>query len=97
MQLPQWSRPGASGAKSSSVKITPKNSQLPWVRDRRLVCLPCQPMPAAAASGFSITGAVSQAALHSMRSRVTWPSSVGLTPRSELRIAFSISCRVDMS
>ena len=25
----------------------------------RLVCLPCQPSPAAAASGFSITGAVS--------------------------------------
>ena len=28
-------------------------------RDTRLVCLPCQPSPAACASGFSITGAVS--------------------------------------
>ena len=42
-----------------SVKIAPRKSQLPNSRETRMVCLPCQPSPAAAASGFSITGAVS--------------------------------------
>ena len=37
----------------------PRNSQEPNSRDTRLVCLPCQPSPARAASGFSSTGAVS--------------------------------------
>ena len=49
-------RPAAS---SSVVKIAPRNSHEPCSRDTRLVCLPCQPRPAAAASGFSITAAVS--------------------------------------
>ena len=35
------------------------------MRLTRLVCLPCQPSPAAAASGFSITGAVSTKTLTS--------------------------------
>ena len=35
--------------------------------DTRLVCLPCQPMPAAWASGFSITGAVSTNTFSSRR------------------------------
>ena len=39
--------------------MMPRNSQLPCSRLTRLVCLPCQPIPAAALSGFSITGAVS--------------------------------------
>ena len=39
--------------------MLPRNSQEPKSRDTRLVCLPCQPMPAFCASGFSITGAVS--------------------------------------
>jgi hypothetical protein len=39
--------------------MAPRNSQLPSLRLTRLVCLPCQPSPAASASGFSITGAVS--------------------------------------
>ena len=38
---------GASGSSSSSVRITPRNSQLPCSRETRLVCLPCQPIPAA--------------------------------------------------
>ncbi len=50
VQLPQWSLACSSGA---------RNSQLPWSRLGKLVCLPCHPMPAAADSGFSITGAVS--------------------------------------
>ena len=50
---------GASGSSSRLVRITPRNSQLPCSRLTRLVCLPCQPIPAACASGFSITGAVS--------------------------------------
>ena len=54
-----WLFLGASGANSSEVMMIPRNSQLPWVRDSRLLCLPCQPIPAAADSGFSITGAVS--------------------------------------
>ena len=41
------------------MKIAPRNSQLPNSRETRTVCLPCQPRPAASASGFSITGAVS--------------------------------------
>ena len=46
-------------ASSSVVKIAPRNSHEPCWRDTRLVCLPCQPSPALAASGFSITAAVS--------------------------------------
>ena len=41
------------------MKIVPRNSHEPSSRLTRLVCLPCQPMPAASASGFSMTGAVS--------------------------------------
>ncbi len=47
------------------VKIEPRNSQEPNSRLTRLVCLPCQPSPAASASGFSITGAVSTKTLTS--------------------------------
>ena len=46
-------------ADRSVVKIAPRNSHEPNSRDTRLVCLPCQPRPAACASGFSITAAVS--------------------------------------
>jgi hypothetical protein len=41
------------------VKMAPRKSQEPNSRLTRFVCLPCQPMPAASASGFSMTGAVS--------------------------------------
>ena len=59
VQLPQWSRSAGSGGMFSVVKIAPRKNQFPSSRDRTLVCLPCQPSPAACASGFSITGAVS--------------------------------------
>ena len=58
-QLPQWSSSGASGGSSAVVKMAPRNSHEPCSRDTSMVFLPCQPRPAAAASGFSITGAVS--------------------------------------
>ena len=58
-QVPQESGSDWSGGSSSVVKIAPRNSHEPNSRETRLVCLPCQPMPAAAASGFSITAAVS--------------------------------------
>ena len=45
--------------RSDAEKIAPRNSQEPNSRETRLVCLPCQPSPAACASGFSITAAVS--------------------------------------
>src|SRR5439155_1519764 len=48
-----------SFAKCGVVKIAPRNSHEPNSRDTRLVCLPCQPSPAACARGFSITAAVS--------------------------------------
>ena len=61
-------RARASSAGSSAVvKIAPRNSQLPNSRETSTVCLPCQPSPAAAASGFSITGAVSTNTLTSRR------------------------------
>ena len=41
------------------VNMLPRNSQEPNSRLTRLLCLPCQPRPAAWAKGFSITGAVS--------------------------------------
>ncbi|EAQ12678.1 hypothetical protein RB2654_15370 [Rhodobacterales bacterium HTCC2654] len=59
VQRPQFSRPGRSGSNSAVVKIAPRKNQLPKSRLSRLVCLPCHPSPAACASGFSITGAVS--------------------------------------
>ena len=55
----------ASGSSSRLVRMIPRNSQLPCSRLTRLVCLPCQPIPAAALSGFSITGAVSTNTLSS--------------------------------
>ena len=33
------------GPQLELVRIAPRNSQLPWSRLTRLVCLPCQPMP----------------------------------------------------
>ena len=48
------------------VRMTPRNSQLPCSRLTTLVCLPCQPIPAAWASGFSITGAVSTNTFNSL-------------------------------
>ena len=54
---------------SAVVKIAPRNSQEPSSRLTRLVCLPCQPRPAASASGFSITGAVSTKTLTSPPAR----------------------------
>jgi hypothetical protein len=42
----------ASRGSSSVVKIAPRNSHEPNSRETRLVCLPCQPNPAAPASGF---------------------------------------------
>ncbi len=59
MHDPQCSTSGASLGSSSVVNTAPRKNQLPSARDSRLVCLPCQPIPAACASGFSITGAVS--------------------------------------
>ena len=44
---------------SAVVKMLPRKNQEPSSRLTRLVCLPCQPSPAASASGFSMTGAVS--------------------------------------
>ena len=41
--------PARRAADSSVVKIAPRNSHEPNSRDTRLVCLPCQPRPAAAA------------------------------------------------
>ena len=38
------------------VRIAPRKSHEPNSRETRLVCLPCQPSPAAIASGFSISG-----------------------------------------
>ena len=51
--------PASSGGSSAVVKMAPRNSHEPCSRDTSMVFLPCQPRPAAAASGFSITGAVS--------------------------------------
>ena len=51
--------------------MMPRNSQLPCSRLTRLVCLPCQPMPAAALNGFSITGAVSTNTFNSLGARST--------------------------
>ena len=51
-QEPQRSASGASGASASVVRISPRNSHEPNRRETRLVCLPCQPMPARWASGF---------------------------------------------
>ena len=48
-QLPQASGSGASAGRSSVVKIEPRNSQDPYWRETKLVCLPCQPSPALAA------------------------------------------------
>ncbi len=45
--------------------MAPRNSHEPCSRDTSMVFLPCQPSPAAAASGFSITGAVSTKTLTS--------------------------------
>src|SRR5215217_3908586 len=56
---PQWSRSGRSTGNSAVVKIAPRKSQFPKSRETSTVCLPCQPSPAASASGFSMTGAVS--------------------------------------
>ena len=61
--------PAASAASSAVVKIAPRNSQEPSSRLTRLVCLPCQPSPAASASGFSMTGAVSTNTLTSPPAR----------------------------
>ena len=47
LQVPQWSTSGASGSSSAAVRMAPRNSQEPNSRDTRLVCLPCQPSPAA--------------------------------------------------
>jgi peptide-methionine (S)-S-oxide reductase len=49
---PQWSVSGASGGRSSVVKIAPRKAQLPQSRLTRLVCLPCQPSPAACPAPF---------------------------------------------
>ena len=47
------------------------NSHEPNSRLTRLVCLPCQPIPAASASGFSMTGAVSTNTFTSPPARAT--------------------------
>ena len=43
----------------TSIRITPKKSQLQKLGLTKLVCFPIQPIPAASAIGFSIKGAVS--------------------------------------
>ena len=74
-QLPQRSEAGESGSSSAVVKIAPRKNQLPSVRLTRLVCLPCHPSPAASASGFSMTGAVSTNTL------ISDPGSVEISQR----------------
>jgi len=59
VQEPQCSVSASSGSSARVVKTSPRKNQLPWWRDSRLACLPCQPSPAAWAKGFSMTGAVS--------------------------------------
>ena len=49
-------------------------------RETRLVCLPCQPMPAAALSGFSITGAVSTNTFSSDGAWLTMNRASALSP-----------------
>ena len=70
-QVPQWSTSAVSNGSSRLVNIEPRNNQEPNSRLTRLVCLPCQPMPATAPSGFSITGAVSTNTLTSPPARAT--------------------------
>ena len=55
-----------SRGRSDAVKIAPRNSHEPNSRETRLVCLPCQPNPAACANGFSMTAAVSTNTLTSL-------------------------------
>ena len=43
---------GASGVRGVGREIAPRKNQFPNSRDNRLVCLPCQPKPAACARGF---------------------------------------------
>src|SRR4029079_5969200 len=64
-QIGRCESPAGSAGKSSVVKIEPRNSQEPNWRETRLVCLPCHPSPAWAASGFSMTAAVSTKTLTS--------------------------------
>ena len=49
---PQWLTSGASYLKILFTKITPKKSQEPNCLETRLVCFPCQPIPAFSANGF---------------------------------------------
>jgi len=64
--------------------MLPRNSHEPCARLTRLVCLPCQPSPAASASGFSITGAVSTKTLRS------WPApAFAKLPASQLPSCFN--------
>jgi hypothetical protein len=85
---------GASGGNSSVVKIAPRNTQLPRSRPRRLVCLPCQPIPAACASGFSITGAVSTNTLISPPAPLDQPAPQPLQPRLD-RVMVIPPLRID--
>ncbi len=78
-QEPQLSSTGASAGRSSVVKIAPRNSHEPNWRETRFVCLPCQPRPALAASGFSITAAVSTNTLTSPPAVATSQRAISLS------------------
>ena len=59
VQVPQWSMAGSSGGSGSVVITSPSSSHEPISALMTQVFLPTQPMPARAASSFSMTGAVS--------------------------------------
>src|SRR5689334_23977138 len=97
---PQWSSSRASAGMSSVVKMAPKKSHDPCWRETRLVCLPCQPSPAAAASGFSITAAVSTKIFASQPLASTSARAMRLSldrseeHTSELQSQFHLVCRL---
>ncbi len=59
LQLPQCALCGGVTGSGRSVKISPRKNHEPASRVSSSVCLPCQPIPTAAASATSSTGALS--------------------------------------
>ena len=84
----------SSRGRSSVVKIAPRNSHEPNSRETRLVCLPCQPRPAACASGFSITAAVSTNTLTSQPDGADQPSRQRLQPLLD-QVVIVVALRID--
>ena len=93
-QLPQWSGSAASGGSSTVVRIAPRKSHEPKSRETRLVCLPCQPTPAAAASGFSINAAVSTNTFTSPPARAIEPARQRLQLRFDDLVVI-VALRID--